>query len=126
MGLRMLISRVSSIKPYTNNVIPSSAGSARVNASNPSFGIYFGKYTGQLVREHLLPHEEHLYDQMMLHAVIMSTSETVKKNTDSVCKLAVRRALQLRDWHRALREDPTIPMPISIDLFAWPWLKEAA
>lgn len=123
----MLVSRVSSVRYNTANVAPPKVGSTRSNAANPSFGVYFFEETGKLVREHLLPHEAHIFDQMLEHAIIMSSPSDVKRNTDLVCRLAVRRALELRDWHRALEKDPTIPIPmlLSIDTFAWPWKRAA-
>lgn len=118
----MLVSRVSSVKSNSSNIVPTRVATRKTGA-NPSFGVYFFEEIGRVVKEFLPPHEEHLYNQMMSHAIIMSGPDTVKRNTDLVCILTAKRAFQLRDWHRAKVKDPTIPMPIDPRLFAWPWLK---
>lgn len=119
----MLVSRVLPKATNNGNIVPTKVNTKRTGA-NPSFGFMYKPHTAKLIKEYLLPHEAHLFDQMMMHAVIMTdpaNDALLKFNTDMVCKQAILRALQLRKWCRAKREDSNIPMPIALNLFAWNW-----
>lgn len=75
----MLVSIIPSINPYSTNVIPASAGSARANAPNPSFGYRYIKWAARIVDKYLPTTRRKLFDGELLDAV---NSPNPKKATN--------------------------------------------